>query len=380
MQYSPPSDLYLPYTDIIIIFQLFLAKHYRCQNLYATDMFQIKSRYLYIVLLSLYSFFNILLIEGDRLFVFETNWFYLLPVIFVNVILVWEANRFMSLHIENFGKRISSKIHTLILLFVVSLLLVCLISLFTTFLSLEILRQPLSNFMINLKLSIGFTFRINLFLHSVNAIVFFINRYNESKLEAEKLQKKTVEAQFEALRNQINPHFLFNSFNVLSELVYQDPDTSAKFIQQLSKVYRYLLYYQAKKVVSLMEEFEFLKAYIFLLNIRFKKNLCIKNSITDHLDNWYLPPATLQLLIENAIKHNIVSQKHPLKINIYQDEHDNIVVENNLQEKKQKEPSTSVGLQNIAQRYKFISDREIEITKTAEQFIVRTPLIKLATE
>lgn len=219
----------------------------------------------------------------------------------------------------------------------------------------------------NTKLLLAFGFRVNLFLHCVNAIVFFMNKLKKAQLEAEQLKKISVEAQFEALRNQINPHFMFNCFNVLSTLVYKDADTSAKFIAQISNVYRYLLHSQERKVVTLQEELSFIESYLYLLQIRYGENLIVEREITANPTSYYVAPASLQMLIENAIKHNIISKSSPLKIKLYS-HNGSIVVANNLQEKQVKEESTHRGLQNIQSRYQLLSDEKVVVEKTASEF------------
>lgn len=339
-------------------------------------MFGYKHRYFFIFLLASYSFINVLFTEGHKILNYEVKWYAYASVIFIMVAAVWESNHLLEKILQKKSGRTKSKIHPLVILFLSSLLIVFLIGSVVAFISSGLVPEASSSWTVVYKLCLGFGFRINLFLHCVNAIIFFNNKLKKTQLEAETLKKKTVEARFEALRSQVNPHFLFNSLNVLSTLVYKDADTSAKFIDQLSKVYRYLLYYQEKRIVTLEEEMEFLEAYVYLLNIRFSENLFIKIDIKKDKMGEYVAPASLQLLIENAIKHNIVSSKNPLIIQIYT-YRDKLIVENNLQEKKVKEPSTSIGLLNISKRYEFISNEPVEIEKLPEKFIVRIPLIQL---
>lgn len=211
-----------------------------------------------------------------------------------------------------------------------------------------------------------------------------MNKYKVVQIEAEQLKKQSIEARFDALRSQINPHFLFNSLNVLSSLVYRDPDTSARFIEQLSNVYRYLLNNQDQKLIPLREELEFINSYYYLLKMRFQENLNIAHEIPETKKDYYIAPATLQLLIENAIKHNVVSKKNPLDIKIYiengKPEINKIVVENNLQPKPVQEASSKLGLKNIKSRYTFLAGREAVEIITAPNFIVKVPLIKLSYE
>ncbi len=337
-------------------------------------MFSNRYRYLFIFLLSAYSYLNILFTVGNSFFDFEILSIHLFGVLTAVVFGVWELNRLIERNIE---KRSITKIHPLIVLFFMSMLHVVIVSIISLALVYLVLKMPFVFNFNHLKLLLAFGFRVNLFLNCVNAIVYFMNRLKKSQLEAEQLKKISIEAQFEALRNQINPHFLFNCFNVLSSLVYKDADTSAKFIAQLSNVYRYLLYNQEKKVVQLKEELGFIESYLFLLKIRFGENIEIENKIEKETEDQYVAPAVLQMLIENAIKHNVVSRKSPLQIRIFS-EVGFIVVSNNLQEKELKEESTQVGLRNIQNRYEFLSDKKVQIKKTEKEFTVRIPLLQFS--
>ncbi len=200
----------------------------------------------------------------------------------------------------------------------------------------------------------------------------FYCRGRQATLDAEVLQKENIIAKYESLKSQVSPHFLFNSFNALTNLVYEDQDKAAKFIKQLSEVYRYVLDTRDKEAVPLDEEVKFLTAYLFLQQIRFgnKLKLDIQLDGTRSL----VAPLVLQMLVENAIKHNIISEENPLKIYL-RVEDGFIVVENNLQKKSvMLEESAGVGLDNIVRRYAFLSDKAVEIT-TGERFTVKLPVI-----
>ena len=345
------------------------------------NIFWVGNRYIYILLLSLYSYLNILFTEGDRIFGFDLNGYYLFSILLVIVIFVWEGNRLVAKYILNKTHLdFFRKFHPLVVHFLLSLMVVGIAAIAPIITVIFIKSLNFANINLHAKLSLGFAFRINLFLNSINAIVFYMSQLKQSQIEAEKFKKQSMEARFEALKNQINPHFLFNSFNVLSNLVYKDPDTSSDFIQQLSKVYRYLLKYQEQKVVKVKDELEFLKSYIYLLTIRFDENLFIKNNLAPDTHALYIAPASLQLLIENAIKHNIVSNKKPLIIDIFSEDDNYLVVKNNIQPKNVQESSTSVGLKNIIKRYEFISDKKVVVEKTEEAFLVKVPLIHIDME
>ena len=334
-------------------------------------MFRVKYRYLFILLLAIYSYLNILFTEGDRLFGYEINAPVFFSVLLLMVIAVWESNRILS----DFSAQLKlGKIHPLILFFGLSVVSVTVIALLVTW-GFSLYFGDAAHSTLTLKLALGFSFRVNLFLHCVNAIYHFIYQYKHSQLEAETLKKQNAEARFEALRNQINPHFLFNSFNVLSSLVYKDADTSSKFIDQLSNVYRYLLFNQQNKIVRLSEEVAFLESYLYLLKIRFQDNLIIEKNIANHLKDTYIAPATLQLLIENAIKHNVVSKANPLSIKLFSNGK-YIVVENSIQLKEVKEESTNIGLNNIKDRYNYLCGKDAaDVINSNGVFTVKIPII-----
>jgi two-component system LytT family sensor kinase len=296
----------------------------------------------------------------------------LFGVLALVVLGVWELNRLAEAQVT----RRKTRIHPLILLFLVSMVNVVLVSTISLFALYAILGMPFRLNFDHWKLLTAFGFRVNLFLNCVNAIVFFMNRLKKVQLEAEQLKKQNIEARFEVLRNQINPHFLFNSFNVLSALVHKDPDASSTFIAQLSSVYRYLLQNQEKKIVPLKEELDFLDSYTYLLRTRFSENLQIENRISDCPDVIMVAPASLQMLIENAIKHNVASKKLPLKI-ILEKQAEYIVVSNTLQKKEIEEESTRIGLRNIIDRYKLLRDLPVILERTPTQFIVKIPVLQI---
>jgi two-component system LytT family sensor kinase len=338
-------------------------------------LFSWKYRYPLIVLLAGYSCFNIYLTVGDKLFNFDVPFYHLFILLLLVVFGIWELNRGVVSILDNISSRLRS-VNPLIILFVFSLGNVILVSAFSLQLLYLALDMPLWADFDHLKLLLAFGFRVNLFLHCVNAIVFYMDRYRESQVEAEKLKKRSVEAQFDALRNQINPHFLFNCFSALSTLVYKDADTSARFIAQLSSVYRYLLYNQEKRIIPLSEEIKFLESYFYLLRIRFGDNMVIRNAVSPDLNDYYIPPAVLQLLIENAIKHNVISKKDPLVIELSRAD-ECIVVRNNLQMKSTPSESSKIGLKNILERYRLLTDKPVEIINSGEFFIVKVPLLQL---
>jgi LytS/YehU family sensor histidine kinase len=216
--------------------------------------------------------------------------------------------------------------------------------------------------------SIVITLIISLFMHGRA----FLMHWRQSAIDAERLQKENMAARFESLKSQVDPHFLFNSLNALTNLVYEDQDKAAKFIKQLSEVYRYVLDSRDKEIVLLEEEQRFLESYLFLQQIRFGDNLRLTVRLNGVKS--MVAPLVLQMLIENAIKHNIVSEENPLTITLYTDDQ-YIVVENTLQEKTVlREESPGIGLENICKRYEFLSDKKVEVIRNTK-FIVKLPVI-----
>lgn len=205
----------------------------------------------------------------------------------------------------------------------------------------------------------------------------FFNKWKETLVEAEKHKKESVQAQLENLKNQINPHFLFNNLSVLSSLVYQDQDKAVEFINQLSKVYRYVLESKDKELIDLKTEMTFIQSYCFLLKIRFDKNINFQIDVPAKFDNSLIPPMAMQMLLENAIKHNEISSDLPLTVSI-RVEDEMLIVSNNLQLRKQGAESSGTGLPNIISRYKHFTNQVVRINKTSQKFEVFLPLLKSA--
>ncbi len=206
------------------------------------------------------------------------------------------------------------------------------------------------------------------------AIGFFRN-WKESLLEAERFKAEMLMYKYESLQNQINPHFLFNSFNVLSDLIYADQKKAVDFIRQLSQLFRYVLDSRDRELVTIQEELEFLKAYSYLLQTRFEEKLTIRQEF-EAKEHEMIVPMTLQLLIENCVKHNEISELQPLTVQIARNG-EYLKVENNLQLKSAGPDSRKTGLSNIRQQFRYFTNKEIVITESDRSFSVEVPVIKL---
>ncbi|MBZ9630199.1 histidine kinase [Salegentibacter sp. LM13S] len=215
-----------------------------------------------------------------------------------------------------------------------------------------------------------FTTIISLFFH----LIYFYKALQEKKVKEQKIIAGTASAKFDALKNQLDPHFLFNSLNVLSALIDENPEQAQKFTSALSKVYRYVLEQKNKELVDLEEELKFAKTYMDLLKMRFEDAIVFNFPSVLKNPEAKVVPLSLQLLLENTIKHNTVNSENPLEISIIEEDR-NLVVKNNLQPKAILKRGSGVGLSNIKQRYHLLTDRKIEIDNSHNVFIVKLPLL-----
>lgn len=220
----------------------------------------------------------------------------------------------------------------------------------------------------------GFGLWITLSIVLIFHIIYYYNQHQQTKIKEQKVIAGTARARFDALKNQLDPHFLFNSLNVLTSLIDENPDSAQKFTTSLSKIYRYVLEQKNKDLVTVEEELKFAKTYMSLLQMRFED--AITFSIPEAISNPELKivPLSLQLLLENAVKHNVISAHQPLTIKIYEDD-GYLMVENNINPKATLEKSTKVGLKNIKQRYGLMTNQPVEIKEINQSFRVALPLL-----
>ena len=289
---------------------------------------------------------------------------------------IYLANAALFIHLDAiYGEQRFTKSRIIIgfiLSFLISILIIFLLRIFEDVLmegkSIEafLAYESLSNYLG----AIIITFIVTLAFH-----VFYIYKaYTESKVKEQKVIAGTANARFESLKNQIDPHFLFNSLNVLSSLIEENPDNAQKFTTSLSKIYRYVLEQKDKELVSLSEELSFARIYMNLLKMRFENS--ISYELPENLDNpeAKVVPLSLQLLLENTIKHNVVSEQKPLHIKIYSEDN-YLIVENNLQKKEVLQDRKGVGLQNIVNRYALISERKVLIEENHQYFKIKIPIL-----
>ncbi|MDR6967607.1 hypothetical protein J2X31_001619 [Flavobacterium arsenatis] len=214
------------------------------------------------------------------------------------------------------------------------------------------------------------TMVVTLFFH----LIYFYKKAQENKVNEQKIIAGTASAKFESLKNQIDPHFLFNSLNVLSSLIEENPDNAQRFTTSLSKIYRYVLEQKDKELVSVAEELSFAKTYMNLLKMRFENSLFYELPDTISNPEAKVVPLSLQLLLENTVKHNVVSEQRPLYIRII-DKGDYLVIQNDFQKKEVLNDRQGVGLQNIINRYGIITNRKVLIEQNEKEFSVSIPIL-----
>ena len=219
---------------------------------------------------------------------------------------------------------------------------------------------------------------LSLIVTAIHTGSHLLLNWKKSIIEAAELKQTTLQSQLQSLKLQLDPHFMFNNFSTLSSLIAENQAGAQDFLDSLSEVHRYMLYNLDKNIISLKEELDFISSYIYLIKIRFAENLNIDITGMENFLDKGIPPTTLQLLIENAVKHNIASRSHPLHIRIFPEDN-YILVVNNIQKMPSPISSSKIGLKNITNRYKLLSAKAPEIIQTDFNFIVKVPLLPINT-
>ena len=232
-------------------------------------------------------------------------------------------------------------------------------------------EEPLGHVLL---INAGITAIVNLLMMTIVEAVIFYKRHQESLLMAEQLERENIGMRFEILKKQLDPHFLFNSLNVLSFLISKDREKAQDFIDEFSAIYRYTLEVIDKPLVTIQEELEFARSYLFLQNIRFGETVSADIQ-QDCFQDMLVPPLSVQMLLENAFKHNIATKESPLYIKIFFRDNALFIV-NNLQRKPGPSMGNGVGFENLKNRYRLISDECPEVTMTENEYIVKLPLLE----
>jgi len=209
----------------------------------------------------------------------------------------------------------------------------------------------------------------------VNIVNYLSSNWRSEQLRTYKLNQAAMEVELQALKLQIDPHFVFNNLSVLSELILEDQQVGHDYAENFSKIYRYMLVNSKKDIISLEVELKFLKSYIFLLEHRFGNGVHFDIQVNSQCKELYIPPLTLQMLVENVFKHNKLDKKTPLQVSIYTIEDKSLVVENRLNPVEKPVLSSQIGIKNIKRRYLLLSDKEPNIVMNEQTFKVTVPLL-----
>jgi len=216
----------------------------------------------------------------------------------------------------------------------------------------------------------------NVVFETLYEVVYIIEKYKETAVEAQLLEHMHLRQEFDNLQQKVNPHFLFNCFNTLSSLISEDKQQANKFLNELSKVYRYLLQNNEDGMSTVESEMKFIQSYFQLIGTRYGDGVRMSLQIEKKYYPYFVPSLSLQLLVENAVKHNIVSKQSPLAIEIFTTEGKQLVVNNNLNRKTLKEKSTRIGLQNIESKYRLMNQDGFQVVNDEKNFMVILPMLK----
>lgn len=206
-------------------------------------------------------------------------------------------------------------------------------------------------------------------------VIRLVFQNQKNRLEIQDLKIENLQRQFDALKNQVSPHFLFNSLSSLKTLIYESPEVAQQYLDHLSLVLRYTLQANENRLVRLSDELQFVESYFFLIKLRFTKNISMVQSISNELLGHKIPPLALQILMENAVRHNEISKRNPLEISIATTQSQTLVVSNTINKKFAPEPGAGVGLVNLSNQYRILGDQDISIRKEDQKFIVEIPLL-----
>jgi hypothetical protein len=291
-------------------------------------------------------------------------------------LVLWEANRLVIMFIrKQFPSLLQTRQRILLMLLSCGVLTIIIrvINLFiydrTMFWG---YRFPLEAYLQGVSVALLFVVIVG----GVYEAVYYFRMWKDMAVEAESLKKENLQTQLDSLKAQMSPHFLFNSLGSLSSLIEEDPRKAQTFVAEMSSVYRYLLQANDRELTTLRDEMEFIQAYMNMLGTRFPEGLQLEVDIADNAYEYLLPPLTIQILIENAVKHNAVMASRPLRIKINTDETPNLVVWNSVQKKTSPVPSHKKGLRNIIEKYRLLNQPGIVIEETPVDFRVTVPLIK----
>jgi hypothetical protein len=318
--------------------------------------------------------FNVILYR-ERVWQEVNVWLVSFPIIYLIGVVTWYGHVMYADAVERkfpelnqTGQRIFWK--ALVLFFVMTPAIMIAILMYDQF---NILGYELRNWDLLKGMLLGFS--VNLVFESLYESDYVLSKYKDSILEKEELRQFSVRHEFDALKGQVNPHFLFNCFNTLSSLITEDKQKAEVFLNELSKVYRYLLRSNEDGTSTVENEVRFIQSYYRLLQTRHGEAVQLHLEIDKRYNSYILPSLTLQLLVENVVKHNVLSKNKPLVIDIFTTAGNKLVVNNNLQRRTVKAPSNKVGLENIRSKYALLGQDGFQVMEDKNNFTVVLPLI-----
>lgn len=336
-------------------------------------------RYWFALALAVYTYLSTLFCDVYTYFGMDVQWYTALGSIVVITIATWEAGRWLYPVFKKLPQQEEHTIRNLLLYWMAAGMVSGIITVAVVLAFDRLFHHAPMDLYNPLKLTLTYALLINLLFHLLHAVAYFMSRYKNKQLEAEELLRMHTQAQLQSIKSQVNPHFLFNNLNVLSALVMKKSQDANQFIEAFSNVYQYILRNQERELIDLQQELDFLHPYVYLLQHRFPNSIQLNIQIDADCKQLQVVPVALQMLVENAIKHNIVSPQQPLHISITTGNKKDLVVTNNLQPKLNKAASGNVGLANIDQRYAITTGKHIVVESDDQQFSVTIPLIQVHT-
>ncbi len=315
------------------------------------------------------------ILYGERVFEDYRVWLYAFPLLWVLGLMTWYGHVLYDHMIQSRYPEITQSRKRVFLksLVVVLVMSPAVLLIFLLFDRLNILGYSMTNEDLKEGLFLGFA--VNLIFLTLWEAMYLMEKYKENLAEREILQQMSLQQEFDVLKSQVNPHFLFNCFNTLSSLIVEDPQRADSFLNELSKVYRYLLRNNESSLSTLQNELNFIESYFKLLKTRHGEAVQFQLEIDKRYNHYLLPSLSLQLLVENAVKHNVLSKNKPLMIDIFTTAANRLVVSNNLQRRTKKGPSNRIGLDNIRTKYELLRQRGFQVMEDGRSFTVVLPLI-----
>jgi len=315
------------------------------------------------------------ILYGSRLFSDYRIWLVSFPLIWILGLGSWYMHVVYGHYVQKkypeikqSAKRILVK--CLVNIFVMTPSIVLIFLLYDSF---HILGYELSSDALFRGILVGFA--VNIVFSTLWEAMYIMDKHRESLGEKELLEQMSLQQEFDVLKSQVNPHFLFNCFNTLSSLINEDPGKAEVFLDELSKVYRYLLRNNEAGLTTLASELRFIESYFRLLKTRHGDAVQFQVESDKRYDNYLLPSLSLQLLVENAVKHNVLSKNKPLVIDIFTTAGNKLIINNNLQRRTKKGPSNRIGLDNIKTKYKLLGQNGFHVMEDTKNFTVVLPLI-----